>query len=218
MFALFLLALAAGIALFILFGGLRRKPVVTATIAIRPSGESSVTFDPSDPGADSLIKLLLCYGAKIRWVLNTEPPEIAEAFEDFCRDALTDWAATDVNNLIADMSSATAFLKAVDGAPSTVPAGEQFTVHLHVSRVGAYVTNYLPTPGLAANVVWNYVLLLEAVRSRLSQQQREESTLALEAWWHSVFSELGQDASMRGLHRLTDASNKAYTHVSWTAP
>jgi hypothetical protein len=214
----FLLALAAGIALFILFGVLRRKPVVTATIAIRPSGESSVTFEPSDPAPDSLIRLLLCYGAKIRWVLNTEPPESAEAFEDFCRDALTDWAVVDVNNLIADMSSAAAFLNAIDGAPSTVPAGEQFTVHLHVSRNGAYVTNCFPTPGLAGNAVWNYVLLLEEVRSRLSQQQREESALALQAWWHSVFSELGQDASIRGLHRLTDASNKAYSQVNWTAP
>jgi hypothetical protein len=69
---------------------------------------------------------------------------------------------------------------------------------------------------MAVNLAWNYVLLLQAVRGRLNQKQREESIYALQWWWDAVFSELGEDKSMAGLRALNSAANDAFRRAQFS--
>lgn len=207
----YLIVLGIGVALLFVVRTTRRKPVLTATIDMQPSGVASVRFEPAEVGPDLLMLLLLCYGAKLRWILNQEPPAIAEALREWSAEALDQWAALGVSDLIGAIPTASEFVRGTSGHPATVSSGERFVIRLFVHKDGfGYITNDIPRPGMAVNLAWNYVFLLDAVRSRLDQKQRSDSALALQAWWDAIFSDLGADKSMRGAHALNRAANEAF--------
>jgi hypothetical protein len=190
------------------------KRTLTATIAISPSGESQVSFTPEVADPELLVKLLVCYGAKLRWLLNNEPPIVVEALRGFSAEAIDQWAALNVSNLIEAMPSASLFAANADGAAVAVGQGEQFVVRLQVLPDGAgYVTNKIPKPGMSINLAWHFVLLLKAVRDKLSAEERRSSIYVLQGWFDSVFSELGENKSMAGAKALNKAANEAYVRA-----
>jgi len=199
-------AVAVALLGYLLVRGGKARPVLVVTVKLAPTGQSEVRFVPESSEPALLRALLLCYGAKIRWLLNNEPAEIAEMFEELVGEAIDFWAEHE-DDLLAVMPTASQLRAQID-VPFTVPAGEQFSVRLFTGPSGqVYVLNDLPRPGLAINFAWHFIVLMDAVRSRLSESERVALHQGLQDWYDLIFSPAGQDSSFGALKNLNEKTN-----------
>jgi hypothetical protein len=187
---------------------LRRRPVLTAAITIAPSGEAHVVFSPDTADPEQLIRLLLCYGSKVRWLLKSETPALTEAFQEFMTEVVGLFSATDVRDLMTDGPLLSEIARNTVSAPSSVPGGEVFSARLFYGAEGkAWVTNDMPRPGLAFNIPWHFPILCQAIRSKLDQDDRRWAQLALQAWLAAAFTENELPQDLNTLRLLTDTAN-----------
>lgn len=193
---------------------MRRPPTCAVAIRLEPSGEASVTFRPHSLRPDQLVRLALVYGAKIRWLLLNEPHGATDTFRAVVEEAINSWSSLTVQDLRTDtwLRQITAGAAGA-AAPNTVPGGEEFRLRYFEGSRGAEVTgwvvNTLPRPGLSANIPWHFLHVLQAVRARLSQEDRRRSEVSLQLWRDAIFGPSASDRSMAGLKILTNAANHA---------
>jgi hypothetical protein len=167
---------------------LRRKPTLAATITIDPSGAPVVAFSPDTADAEQLIRLMVLYGSKVRWLLKSEPAKFTEVFREFMAEVVGAFSATDVHDLMTDTPLLSEMARNTVGAPASVPGGECFSVRLYCGANGkTWVTNDLPRPGLAFNIPWHFPILCQAIRSRLGQDDRRFAQLGLQIWFAEAF-------------------------------
>jgi hypothetical protein len=210
-YLLLIVAVVAVLVLFVVLSAARQQPDLKAIVDLSEDGDSQVVFSPAEPSSDLLLKLLLAYGAKIRWLLNNEPPAILDSFRIFAADAADLWDSDEVTDLLSVMPSALEVQKSFSVAPPAVAGGEQFVIRLLLHQDGsAAIINSLPKPGLSVNIAWHFVYLMQAVRARLPLEDRRWSQLALQAWVDLLFSS-GDDRSLRGLQALTREVHAVYT-------
>ena len=187
---------------------LRRKPALSATVTIDPSGATVVAFSPDTASAEQLIRLMICYGSKVRWLLKSEPAKFTEVFREFMAEVVGVFSAIDVRDLLTDAPVLSEMAKNTAGAPASVPGGERFSVRLFYGANGrAWVTNDIPRPGLAFNIPWHFPILCQAIRSRLGQDDRRWAQLALQAWFVEAFTPIESAQSQRTLRLLNDTAN-----------
>ena len=86
--------------------------------------------------------------------------------------------------------------------------GEAFRIKYFEGSPG-HVVNSIPVPGVSANVAWHYVHLLQEVRSRLSQDDRQRTVKALYLWSEFARSSAANDTTMAGLKRMSAAAEDA---------
>ncbi len=189
----------------------RRKAVLAVTITIAPSGESVVVFSTDRPSPDQLIRLMLCYGSKVRWLLNSEPTKLTEIFREFLAEVIGVFSSVDVNDLVTDVPLLREVAQNAQGAPASVPGGERFAVRVFYGAHGrAWITNDLPRPGLAFNIPWHYLILVQAIRSRLEQDDRHWAQRALQAWFVKAFTEQESTQSLNVLNATAnDVTDRA---------
>jgi hypothetical protein len=178
----------------------RRPPVLVCRIVIQPDGQSIVHFlgDVSPP---RLSELILVYGAN-------EPETVRGLFAEVWNDsvdALLEASGTrllDLTDIARDIRSS------VTPGQWAVSGGEAFTARLYQTFRGpVYVTNELPSPGLALNLAWHFGVLLENVAARLAPEERrtlsDHMLRAVVDWG----SELHVEPSHSNLQRLTRIAN-----------
>jgi hypothetical protein len=185
------------------------KPPLSATVWIAPSGESLVAFNPDTADSEQLVRLMLCYGSKVRWLLHSEPAKSTQVFQDLMATVINQFSAPKVHDLMTDVPVLTETRRNTVGAPVTVPGGELFSVRLLYGAYGeAAVANSLPSRGLAFNIPWHYLLLCHAIHRRLTQEERCWAQLALQAWFAEAFSASQSSQSLKALNSLNAAANQ----------
>ena len=83
--------LAAALAARWVYQRVRPEPLLYVRIEIRPDGHTSVDATPSAAPPQLLAVTALCYLAKIRWLLGTEPPDVLSAFKELVGQAFDFW-------------------------------------------------------------------------------------------------------------------------------
>lgn len=192
----------------------RKRALVTAIVEIPASGAPSVSITPEGSNPQDLIQLLLSYGTKLRWVLNSEPPRVRGMFQELVGELIDVWPVSGEHGPLR-MSGLGQLFSELEGRRQAVAGGERFTVHLHRFADGeGYVINHLAVPGLAANVSWHYILLADAIYKRLDQTSRDLASSALAAWWDVITSSSADDSSLSALTALNRLANAALREAS----
>lgn len=191
--------------------------MVRAEILVRPDGRAHVLLEPSTAGAERLLHLLLCYGAKLCWALGGEPEWVRQAFESLTWEAVLRWR-TGIDGPILESlpSSKTLRARAAEWDPE-MPHHERYIIHLYSDEQGrGYPCGTLPNKPLRGNLVWHFMALLQAVAARLNHVERAATHSLLQEWWQAMFghsSQLGAGASLNehirvanGIHARVSAS------------
>ena len=190
------------------------------TVTIPVAGPPTLQLTPHDASPDDLSLLALCYGSKLRWLLLTEPERIREILQELCSEAIDFWteAGTD---LIERMPSARR-LRADESSPHAVADGERYVVTLYRTdyqnlRNKAWVMTTIPRPGLAANLPWSFLLVLNAVFALLKPSERDTLGRALVKWYECAFGESPPEGRSSALNALFKASLESWLHAKTNA-
>jgi hypothetical protein len=165
-------------------------------------GSVSLDFLQSDeqlPRAVALqdvFALLLCYAAKTKWVLLSEPELPQEVFQNVFRLTLKDWPKQPYVEMISSLRE-----------EPTV-----FRVELlHSDSQGYFITNDIPSSAPKGDLATQYFFLLrDCVENRQFEEEEIKSLGGyLDLFTGDVlFSEAGRDASLGGLRRLIRSVNE----------
>ena len=189
--------------------GRNRNRRAQATVWIPETGPSALQISTDDTSPQDLQLLALCYASKIRWLMASEPPLLGEMLRKLCGEAVECWMADGVE-LIDRMPTARA-MRDDTSAPKAVSGGERFSVGLFRTNYQtlnnrAWAINSLPRPGLAPNVPWSVVLLLNGVHGLLAESDSQTLKRALSLWHDRAFCG-PVDQSQAGLRNLFAVSS-----------
>ena len=179
------------------------------TVTIPVAGAPTLQLTPHNASPEDLSLIALCYGSKLRWLLQTEPELIREIFQDLCKETIVFWSAPGAD-LIDRMPSARR-LRGDESSPHAIAGGERFVVTLyrtdyHNLRNKTWVITTSPRPGLAANLPWSFLLVLNAVFVLLKPSERETLGRAIAEWYECAFRQSRLKRSLSSLNSLFEAS------------
>lgn len=177
------------------------RPIAEATISIPPLGEPVITWHPDTLDTENLALLALAYGTKVSWLMQTET-SVAELFQV----------------LAAELSSLPAGALTSDDVIGQLPTGRvlrlesrppngatnspeifklrffrRMTNSTSANSPMAWVSNDLPTLGLAANIPWSAFLLVAAIWPKLANAQRARFVHA----WQALYQLSAHDESIK---------------------
>jgi hypothetical protein len=192
--------------------------MVRAEILVRPNGEAHVRLEPAAANAEQLRQLILCYGAKLRWLLKDEPEWVRQALESLSWEAVLRWEDGFDGPALESLPSAAALrAMAVQSVPE-VPRHERYIIQLYSDEHGrGYPCGTLPSNPLRANLVRHFIALLQTVAARLNGGERAATQPVLLDWWDAMFghsSQLGEDAS---LNEHIGVANRIHAQASAAA-
>jgi len=186
-----------------------RNRRVQITINIPAKGFPNFQITPHDASPEDLSLLTLCYGSKIGWLLQTEPEQIRDIFHELCIEVINFWSAPG-DDLIDQMPSARR-LREDDSSPHAIIGGERFVVTLyradyHNLQNKAWVITSIPRPGLAANLPWSFLLVLNAVFVLLKPLDRKILGQAMVDWCECALQQKRFERSLSSLNLLFKTS------------
>lgn len=183
--------------------------MLRAEILITPDGESRVTIQPSSPDTSELFQLVLCYGAKLSWSIQGEAHWVREVFEQLTAEAAELWRSRAQGSLLSRMPSARKVRLTARELEVAEPRYERYIIQLYGDEYGrGYPCEATPAEPLRINLVWHFLAILDALESRLDDEQRAATQPALLKWWLSMFahpSRLGPRSSLNGYIALANA-------------
>lgn len=142
-----------------------------------------------------MLALLLCYAAKTKWLLLSEPVQVQEIFQNVFRLSLEDWPKQRYVQMMCCLQ----------------PEASVFRVELfHSGSQGYLVTNDIPPSTSPNDLATQYFFLLRFCVEKRGFTEEEIRSLGgyLELFTTDVlFTEAGRDASRRGLGRLFHSVN-----------
>jgi hypothetical protein len=89
--------------------------------------------------------------------------------------------------------------------------------HYRELRNRAWVDNTLPQPGLASNIPWSFLLVLNAIFVLLKPPERDVLGGALAGWFDRAFAQSPPEPSAQGLKMLLEASMESWLHAEASA-
>lgn len=190
----------------------RRARIVVRMPESSPPTIQLTTLGTVEPG--DLCLLALCYASKVHWLLLSEMEPSRDLFREFCAEALDFWDAPGAD-LIDRMPTARA-LRDDPSVPHAVPGGERFVITLYRTdyrslKNRVWVNNSLPRSGMAANIPWSALVVLNAAFALLDPETRVILHRAFSGWYDFAFEEWEPDQSMVGLNALFASALGAYT-------
>lgn len=192
----------------------RRAYRCTAIVELPQRGDPRVMFSPPTVDPIDLFRMGLAYGAKLYWVIATEPSVAAENFEILAREITAMWATP--GRLIDSLPTAVA-VKELD-RPLAAQATERFTIRYsradyETMASSATITNSLPRPGLSQNLIWNYVILMDAIHERIPIDLRLRTARALLVWFDRVIALGPPSSAVAALSSLIRNADAAWTYA-----
>ncbi len=186
------------------------------TVNIPEAGFPNFQITPHDASPEDLSLLALCYGSKIRWLLQTEPEQMRDIFQKLCNEVIDFWSTPGVD-LIDRMPSARR-LREDESSPHAISGGERYVVTLyrtdyHNLRNKAWVITTIPRPGLAANLPWSFLLVLNAVFALLNPSDRKILGQAMAEWYECAFEQARLEKSLSSLNLLFKTSLESLLHA-----
>ncbi|MBU0480209.1 MAG: hypothetical protein KKG47_03790 [Proteobacteria bacterium] len=140
-----------------------------------------------------LLAMALCYLAKIRWLIITEPVWSEKTFSNILNITVNNWPV--VPNV--EMLSSTK--KDISEYKVTV---------FYSARKGWYVDNVIPTCGYyPGDLVTNYYFILKNILSELNEDEKILLGSMLSRFRDDILSVSDIDKSHRGLQRLLNKAN-----------
>lgn len=205
--ALALVAAYVGWSLYLKSHDLR----VTAVVEIPSAGEPRVSFNPLSAAPEECFRLGLAYGAKLQWVLTSEPAVALEQLRDLADEMVDSWQ---LNGRLTD-SMPTALLVRTADRPLAAQPIERFVIRYSRTNYRSLanrssVVNHFPVPGLSANLVWNFVVLMEAIHRNLDQPGKDRTARALRLWYECVIMPGPPDPGLSSLTALLREADYAW--------
>lgn len=184
----------------------RRSKII---INIPVTGFANFQITPNDASPDDLILLALCYGSKIRWLLQMEPEQVRDIFLELCNEVINSWSEPGAD--LIDRTPTARQLREDKSISHAVAGGEQYVVTLyrtdyHNLRNKAWVITTIPRPSLAANIPWSFLLVLNAVFVLLKPSEQETLRQAIADWYKYAFEESHPNRSISSLNSLFKTS------------
>ena len=182
----------------------------TAEVFLHPAGPPEVSLWSRDGRSDELVRLGLAYAAKLRWVLVAEPREIREIFDTLFAE-LCESLQLETESIIDRMPTARE-IRGLEGRVLAAPRGERFMIRYYRTSYKSFhntssIVNTLPRPGLATNLVWNYIVLMEEIHRKIDPLTRERASRAFGYLWQRSFAGGTVDRSLRGLKDLVGSTD-----------
>ena len=173
----------------ILFFIFKRQPACATVKVIAGHGRVNVEIANNEQNPEILFALGLCYAAKIRWLILSEPPILQTIYKNVFNSTLEKWPT------IPDVE----MLSSLDHTPS------RFVINLYFGKsTGYYITNTLPRCP-SNDLVTHYFFLLREIIGKLDANHSEMFKIALYTF---ATKRVFNDASVPGLIELnTDANN-----------
>jgi hypothetical protein len=194
-----------------------RNRRVRAVIYFPPKGHATIQIDPGSATPANLSLTVLCYASKVWWLLQSEFNISSDIFRQLIGEAIDFWSEGH-GDLIDRMPTAAA-LRSAEDHPTAVPGGERFDISFYRTqyqtlRNRVWIINSLPKPGLAANIPWSAIILLNAVFVLLNDPVRERLHRALSSWADLVLAGGLTDQSLAGLNALFAVSLQAWEEAN----
>lgn len=197
-----------------------RNRRVVAELTIPPTGTPTVELGPSNALPSDLCLAALCYASKVRWLVNSEFAVSKDLLTELFAEACDFWDEGS-GDLIDRMPTASSIRKNQDH-PRAVQQGEVFRISLY--RTGyqnltnrAWVINTIPRPGLAANLPWSAILLLNTVSVVLPVEARSHLGRALRIWFQAAMQPDFDKQTTQSLGELFRQSATAYEDAGASA-
>lgn len=182
--------------------------MLRAEILITPNGESRVGIEPRSPDTGELLQLVLCYGAKLRWSLLGESRWVREAFEGLTAEAAELWCSRVPGSLLSRMPSAARVRLKARELEIAEPRYERYIIQLYGDEYGrGYPCEATPPEPLRINLVWHFLALLDALESRLDDEQRVATQPALLKWWLAMFAQPSRLTTRSSLNEYIALAN-----------
>ncbi len=202
--------IAFGIYLLYTFVLHRRDRRVRAEVIIPENGRPMMSINPPAAAPDDLCLMVLCHASFVRWLMETESTVVRDMYLQLCNEAVDCWDRDGIR-LLDRLPTASGIETALESQNlrKTVPGGERYAISFWRDEVRhfkpkVYVTvNSTPRRGLAANLPWTVILLLNAVHNLVP---REYAELALRDawrdWFEAAFAHKNDYSGSAGLKRM----------------
>ncbi|MBI5467155.1 MAG: hypothetical protein HY975_02995 [Candidatus Kerfeldbacteria bacterium] len=157
-----------------------------------------------------MVALALAYGAKVRWLVNSEPESVREALIEWSQNCMDRWDNVAPGELAADLKQHFRDEGLGSTNPATVPGGETFKIKLFAEW---RVWNELPKQGMSVNVAWHYIVLLEAIHERLQGPDGNPvAHIPLGQFWRKDLqvAETFNGSDLSVLKTLTDKARESF--------
>lgn len=142
----------------------------------------------------ALLAMALCYLAKIKWLILTEPDWTEKTFKNIFNNTLNDWPAIPYVEM----------LSSIRGAPSIY----QVTAY-YSRRMGWYVNNTIPLKGYyPGDLVTNYFILLKSILSELNDSEKQVLGNLLNDFKGDILEISIKDKSHSGLANILKKANR----------
>ncbi len=195
------------------FSARNRNRRVWAEITIPARGTPTIQISPTSASPADLCLAALCYASKIRWLVNSEFTVSKDILRELLGEACDFWDEG-AGDLIDRMPTAAAIRRS-QAHPRAVDAGEVFRVSFFRTEYSslqnrAWIMNTIPRPGLAANLPWSVILLMNSISAVLPDEARAKFGKALRNWVESAMDPAFDDQTQVTLTRLFELSVIAY--------
>lgn len=178
--------IALAIIVFLIF---KKQPACATAKVIAGRGRVDVEITSNEKNPEILFALGLCYAAKIRWLILSEPPILQTIYKNVFNSTLEKWPT------IPDVE----MLSSLNDTPS------RFVINLHFGKSnGYYITNTLPHQCPSNDIVTHYFFLLREIIGKLGANHSEMFKTALYTF---ATKRVFNDASVPGLIELNKDAN-----------
>jgi hypothetical protein len=140
-----------------------------------------------------LLAMALCYLAKIKWLILTEPNWTDRTFTNIFNNTLNDWPAIPYVEMLSSVRDD--------------PSVYQVTVY-YSRRKGWYVNNTIPLKGhYSGDLVTSYFILLKAILSELNDNEKMLLRNLLNKFKDDILGISIKDKSHSGLENILKKAN-----------
>lgn len=154
--------------------------------------ESKIILNNNDK--KPLLAMALCYLAKIKWLILTEPNLAERTFTNIFNNTLNDWPAIPYVEMLSSVRDD--------------PSVYQVTVY-YSRRKGWYVNNTIPLKGYySGDLVTNYFILLKAILSELNDNEKKLLGNLFNNFKDDILGISIKDKSNRGLENILKKANR----------
>lgn len=172
-----------------------KRPACASAKVVSGNGKTRVMVSVDSLGSESLMAMALCYAAKIRWLIVSEPEMSNAIYSNVLNSTLNNWP----NVPDVDMRS------------SLNDTDSEFVVNLYRRGGGQYyVVNTMPSSVYCNDLVTHYFFLLREILGKLN---KSDSEILRDAFSLFASKKIPKDPSVGGLLKLNATANDIFQAI-----